>query len=318
MKADVFLLKSQRDLYAEIAASLTSQLYERIEVRRRELDDDYSEDSAVDQHAIGKDYLDLLKASMIKSGDFTVQMEDHHGNWVYMGNHSRGEYFLRLFRPSLTAIFPAVAIMGRMVMVPHAIRAAFDSPSDFSYLFKPLDLQGVLLVDFQDARGVRTAVSTASRQLKAEIATLCRQYMSLRRIPAPDVQGLTWLSELLGISLGFVEKYRDEILVPAPQLAATITSGAVRMGRPSRVVLELEAKDAVGNVRVQVRAPARTLRAQVVEYLDFSPGRSTVQNVPFEVTARTPPYCPIEIIVVVERPQQLSLVLPPVLLDVTD
>ena len=317
MKAQLFFLTGQERLRDEIASLLREHIYRDLQVDLQAIGDNYSKASTDEEHRVFKSYLYLLKASMVKVGDFKIIVADSEGNWVYVYLEEKSEQYLRLAQSSLTSVFPAVAIMDRMVLVPQGIHSAFDYSSEFSFLTKPLDQQGVLLVDFQDSKAIREGIQKVGVQLKAEIAQLCRQHMFVNKILHPDLDDL---ARLLKIDKRFLEQYRDQIFVSSVKLIPRIVSGPVLLEKRSRVVLEIhnESEEALERVRVQVRAPAGTLmKASVAEYLDFSVGKANTQKIQFEVFPHARPYCPLEVMFMLDEASQKYVSFPiPVILSV--
>jgi hypothetical protein len=321
MKAKIFYLNQQQNLFGEIARLLKQYVYADIDVLPQNINDMYPDILMNDQELfITQSYANLLMASMVKVDDFKVYVEDRYGHWWYMG-HLGGyvgyeDHVLRIARDSIASLFPAVALMDRMVLLPQGIYEAFDKSRRFSYFPKPLDLQGVLLVDFRDHRAIEEAVRQVGAHLKIEIAKLCRRYMAVNRILQPDFDDLT---KILRIDKRFFEQYQSEIYTPPVKLIPKVVSDPVQLAKRSQVVLEIqnESEVAVGRVRVQVRAPSGTLTAPVAEYLDFSAGNKQIQTIRFEVIPSMTPYCPLEVLFVPDELGQMYTTFPiPVVLEV--
>jgi len=296
LKAQIFSLESQDRVRRLIETLLRSDFYQRISVEHLIYDDN---DKANAQRT-GRSYLGLMKASTITVGDFTIETEDEAGHWGYYWDDSLvKKHFLRLSDELKTGVFPAVAIMDRMVMVPKGIHRAIDAPTDFSYLFRPLDLQGVLLVDFEDEEAIRRAILRVGGQIGAEIVSLGLRHMSVQGALTPDLEDL---SQLLNVHLDFLQELRREILRPLPHLMPRVTSEPVRLLRGSQVTLEIrnDSGYALGTVRVQIRAPRRVMEAPLVRHLDFSSERTAHRIIEFEVVPQTIPYCPLEVLVLLD------------------
>jgi hypothetical protein len=204
-----------------------------------------------------------------------------------------------------------------MVMVPLGIHEAIDAPTDFAYLFRPLDLQGVLLVDFQDTEAVRRAILTVGAQIRAEIVSLGLRHMSVQRTRAPDLEDL---SRLLNVHVDFLEELRQEILRPLPHLMPKVTSKPAILLRESSVTLEIrnESEYALGTVRVQIRAPSSVMKVPLVRHLDFSSDRPKHQTIEFEVVPKTIPYCPLEVLVLLDDTTHDPMPPIPLILDVME
>lgn len=295
MIARVFYLpESQRELRMRIEALLRQYVYNDIQVERSEIDEDYSDSSSlqVQQHAA--DYLYLLKASMIRDDDFNIQVVHKTGSWSYLGGYdSRARYNMRLPSTLMEFALPAVAIMDRMVMVPQGMDQELQDPLQFPWFFRPLDLQGVLLVDFSDEDSVREATRKVGLSLKSEIARLCTRHMLTRKLPNPD---FVELSRLLAVDERYLEQHRSLFVKPPTvRLHPRITSGATRRDRRSRVSLEIhnDSEVTVERLCVQVEAPSDARNTLVKRFLDLAAGeRATIS---FELTPRATPFCPLEV-----------------------
>jgi hypothetical protein len=269
---------------------LRQNLYDDIEVLTYPMADSDRESAQA--------YLKLLRASLIKADDFRIAVEESNKQFWYLGDEPASWYraALKLPREKMSALFPAVAVLDRMVMLPQDFQRAFDSSVEVSFFPKPLDLQGVLLVDFKDERAVSEAVRQVGAEIKAEIAKLCRRYMFVNDLTneRPDFYEL---SVMLKVDQRFLEQDHGEIFRHSVKLTPRIVSGPARLLRKSKVILEIqnESEDEIGGVTIQVRAPSDSLKSAISEYMDFSPGKPSTQKIQFEVTPSALPYCPLEV-----------------------
>jgi hypothetical protein len=298
VKAQVFTLSAQEALRLAIAKSLRS-IYDDVEIQHHIYEND--------PRRIGQKYLDMLRASAIGVGTFTVEVEDQFGYWRYwdylVSDVERADHFLRLPHEAKERIFPGVAIINRMVIVPQGMRDALDVPSDFVYLLKPLDLQGVLTVDFAAKNAVSDAVTRVGAEVRREIVSLARRQMATHRIPSPDFE---YLSILLDVHIRFLRDLRDEIQTPSPRLTVEIASGPALLNRISPVEIEVanESKHPAGFVDIQVRAPFNGVYEPPTRYtdrLDFSSSATNRHTMAIEILPRTTPYCPLEVLFVFEE-----------------
>jgi hypothetical protein len=308
LKAQIFFLKDQRNVSRQIESLLRSHLFQDIEVEHRI----YDNQDAAGTRKIGKSYLELMRASTVKVGDFTVEAAYEDGSWGYYWDQEE-EYLLRLPRELMSMVFPAVAVMNRMVIVPREIHKAFDAPTDFAYMFKPLDAYGVVLADFDGRDAIRRAVLRVAAQIRAEVVGLCRRHMSLQGTRSPDLEEL---ARLLDVDQEFLEDLKQEVIRPFPYLDAHVTSGPLRLRKSSRVRLTVryESPSAPGMVRVQIRPPAAK---PLVHYIDFSSEKTADQVIEFDVVPKTAPYFPLEVLFFLEDAADDTV--PPIalILDVT-
>ncbi len=314
MKAQIFSLKGQVSLRRDIQDLLEDHLYRKIEVEHKIFDDEERDQDAVLE--TGRIYFRLLAASMVRVDDFSLEVEDTLGKWGYWGyTGERGEYFVRLGERLRTKVFPSVAVMDRMVMVPDGIHEAFDVPMGFSYLFRPLDLHGVLLVDFDDKKAVEDAIVTVAAQLGQEIVSIGRRHMYVRKIRTPD---LVDLGELLHVAGDYLDRLKAEIVKPVPKLALDAVGQTVRLEAWSTVALEVrnESDYQLGAVRAQIRGPRNTIRGSFAQYLDFSSGDAEDRTLRFEVRAQAAPFCPLEVLFLSDDAVQGFTFPIPLILDV--
>jgi hypothetical protein len=316
MKAQIFYLAGkQKALSGEIAALLRRIVYGDLTVEELAVPDRDPEGADEDARWAAQTYVDLLKSSMVKVNDFTISVEDPEGPPWYMGYEGPTAVILK--KESLTSILPAVAVMGRMVMLPKGIQEALDCPTGFSCFPKPLDVQGVTLVDFRDAQSRLNAVQQVEAQVSSEIVSLCRRYMFMNKIRQPEFDD--GLAEMIGVEKNYLELHRDEILEVSVELEPKVVSGPVRLGQQSRVVLEVRKppEKALGQVSVQVTGPSDTMAEPKVCHLDFSAGDADARQIEFDVTAWAHPFCPLEVIF---EPSEATDACPPfpipVILDV--
>jgi hypothetical protein len=290
MNAQVFYLESQESLYRRISSLLKSHIFddEGVDIDRRIISDDYTKEES-------QEYLRLLKASMISTHDFTLLVEDSEGNWSYMGYDTRpkGARVLRVLRKSIVSMFPAVAVMDRLVMAPKGIHDALTA-ENFTWMLKPLEMGGVLLVDFEEPNSVGDGARQVGIRLGIEIAKLCRRHMLMNRSLSPNFETL---SKLLKIDKKYFEKHREEILESMVKLRPEIVSGPARVGKQSGVIVDIhnESKKDLEDVRVQVRAPKGALAAPVVNTLNFRASGEVAQKIQFEILPAAVPYCPLEV-----------------------
>jgi len=291
MNAQVFYLESQEDLYRRISSLLKRHIFddEGVDIDRRTIkDDDYTSEE-------GQEYLRLLKASMISTHDFTLLVEDSEGGWSYMGYDTipKGARLLRVLRKSIGSVFPAVAVMDRLVMVPKGIHDALTA-ENFTWMLKPLEMGGVLLVDFEEPNSVGDGARQVGIRLGIDIAKLCRRHMLMNRSLSPNFEAL---SQLVRIEKKYFERHREKILECMVKLRPEIVSGPARLGKLSGVIVDIrnESKQDLEDVRVQVRAPKGALAAPVVKTLDFRAGGEAAQRIQFEILPNAVPYCPLEV-----------------------
>lgn len=291
MKAEIFYFNNsiQQKQCVEIASALRRHVYKQISPSEFVIKVD---DKKADKHL--KRYLNLLKASTIKTSNFDIVIrDDRWKNYSYMGGHKTSPgHYLQLFHRSMPAIFPAVIVWNRLMMVPQNMHEAVED-HNVNWFLKPLDQEGVVLVDFQDKKAIDKAAEQVGLQLKQEIGKLCSRYMLARKILNPDFEELAGLLE---IDVGYLEENRSAVMNAIVQLVLINTPDPVTLGESSDVTLELrnESENAYGSVHVRIRAPKDTVIVPESQFIEFSKAQKAVLK--FKVTAKRGPFCPLEIL----------------------
>lgn len=323
MKATVFHLDVQDALYKSIERLLRQTVYDAIEIERRVIPNSYNNMSGSVVHDACRSYLQMLRACMIRVEDFRIVVGNPPFNWCYLGYEGSKpgdldtKRFLRISGDNLNAIFPAVAINDRMVMVPGGFHDAFDGSTALPFFLRPLDLQGVALVDFAQSEFLRQEIQQIGQYIEREIVQLCARHAQARKIQRPD---FGQLSELLKLDLAYLEQHQEKIMASLIRMTLVVRSDPVTLGSKSRVVIEIS--EGTGNslkrVRVQVKGPKGAIREPVASILDFSRANDPLQMLTFDVVAKAAPYCPLELRFESDRSTEAYAAFPiPVILDVT-
>ncbi len=295
MKAHVFILQGQDALFKEIKALLEDEIYRNIEVERMEIDPKYGQSSGSVMHERCRMYLHLLRASFVASNPFEVVVKnDRETHWCYLGYQAEfGGYCFELKHMQMTALFPAVGIMDRLVMLPEEFHRNLDVyPRTFLSLPKPLNLGGVELVDFHVEGTVKHAVNRVAVQLKREWKNLCHRHMGVHRLFKPDYEEL---SRLLNVDSLFLKS--SNVFSPDVRLDVSVVPGKVVEDALSRVVLELrnEGGRPLRNIRIRVRAPSGALASPVSQTCDLLPPEPV--RLELELTPKAAPCCPLEVFI---------------------
>jgi hypothetical protein len=322
VKATVFHLEKQDALYRSIERLLRQTVYEAIEIERRVIPNYYHELSESSVHDTCRSYLRMLRACMIRVEDFRIVVGNVPYSWCYLGYEGYGDLetnnFLQISLDNLNAIFPAVAINDRMVMAPSGLHDAFDGSSALPFFLRPLNLQGVALVDFAQAAFLRQEMQQIGQHVEREIVQLCARHAQVRKIQRPD---FGQLSELLKVDLSYLEQRREKIMGSLIRLTPVVRSGPVTLGSKSRVVMEIS--EGIGNslkrVRVQVKGPKGAIGESAASVLDFTSANDPLRTLTLDVVAKAAPYCPLEIRFESDDSTEAYAAFPiPVILDVLD
>jgi hypothetical protein len=299
MKAAVFYLDSQDNYYRGIRLALEKCIFSGIDIDRYVISSSYSRASEQREHEACRLYLRMLRACMIRVEDFRIVVGNPPYSWCYLGYESDSEYLfadrvLSISRENLGAIFPAVAVRDRMVMVPAGIHDALEGATRLPWFLKPLDLHGVALVDFAEPSFIRDEMEQVGRQLEHEIVRLCARHAQMTSIQRPEFDEL---AKLLAIDISYLKQHEEKIVASLIKMKPRVLSDPVRLGEASPVVLEIS--ESSGNtlkqVQVRVKGPRGTLEDPVGATLDFTADDPDSRLLRFVVTAQVRPYCPLEV-----------------------
>lgn len=299
MRAAVFYLDTQENYYRNIKRALEECIFSGIDIDRYVISSTYSLESEQREHEACRLYLRMLRACMIRVEDFRIVVGNPPYSWCYLGHESESERLfasrvLSISRNRLGAIFPAVAVMDRMVMVPAGIHDALEGNARLPWFLKPLDLQGVALVDFSEPSFIRDEMEQVGRQLEREIVKLCARHAQMANIQRPEFDEL---AKLLAIDISYLKKHEEKIMASLIKMAPRILSEPVRLGQASPVVLEIteSSGNTLKQVQVRVKGPRGTLQDPVGATVDLTAGDPGSRLLRFDVTAQLLPYCPLEV-----------------------
>jgi hypothetical protein len=317
MKTRIFILEGQIALAKSISSMFRDEIHRDIDVEYVEIDPKYNRDSDLQMHYQCRDYIRLLRTSFIVSNLFDIVVKnDWETQWCYFGLGYAGDfggYCFELKHMQMTALFPAVAIMDRIVMLPEEFHTRLSAhPRTFLSMARPLELGGIELVEYQAAGALKQAVQRVAAQLRREWRGLCHRQMAIRQLFKPDFEEL---SRLLKVDFGILES--NKLFSPDISLGASVVAGKAIEGTLSHITLELRNSGdrALRNVHVRVKAPIGTLVSPFSKMVDLLPPQAA--SIEIELTPSIAPCCPLEVFVDYEdEPLDMQSVQIPVLVDV--
>jgi hypothetical protein len=308
MKAHVFILQGQKQsLYKEIKLLLEDEFCRSIEIECIEIDPKYGRRSSDAMHKSCRDYLNFLRASFVViSNSFEIIIKnDQETDWYYLGySYSTPPYgyCFELKHMQMTSLFPAVAIMERIVMLPEEFYQNTDvHPRTFLSLPRPLNFSGVELVDYHDKGTIKHAVSRVAAQFKQEWKNLCHRHMGIHGLFKPNFEELSRLLHVDSLLLESSSLFSSDV-----NLKVSVVEGQAVEGTLSHVVLEISNKEeeeggnkkggrALKNIRIRVRAPSGALASPVSEMCDLLPPEPA--RLELKLTPKTAPICPLEVFI---------------------
>ncbi len=316
MNAKIFFLKESQTKDCDfIATMIRKHVYWDIDIDRLDIGmDENSDFRRSEDYKRLKSYSYLLKRCIVNSmamdkanefmkQDFNIILKlDNTSLWYYIEtsgySYVNDESWLEIYYRELNSIFPAVAIMDQMVILPYKIEDAFARHSDegiFSWCTRPLDLGGVLLVDFEDRESIENAIQQVSLRIKSRIGKLSARHMMVRGIKEPDFEEL---SKLLNVDQQFLYLNKDEITCKKAKITVVVRSKPVKVDKTSRITIEIgnESEIPLGHVRVKVKAPQGALSGLVAKTLDFSISEPEPKSIDFDLHPAVVPYCPLSVL----------------------
>lgn len=295
--ASIFYLPEQFDLIESIRSLLRENVHPDLDVRPVEIDPKYGKDSDKDMHKRCREYVDFLRASLVTSDPFAVVIKnDLETWWCYMGliNSVAAPtgYCFELKNSEMTALFPALVLMNRIVMLPEQFDGAVNKhPRTFLSLTRPLNFSGLELVDYSSKLETRLAIGRIADQFRGELRSIIHRQKFVRRLHSPDYDELSSIVKEKASILRLHDIPSSEIRIDAR------VEGRAVEGTPSPIsvlVTNLGVRT-LKNVRVRVRAPKNALTSSVSVMASLEPPDAI--KVDFEIIAKVAPLCPLEIFV---------------------
>lgn len=297
--ACVFYLEGVQD---KLCTTLCSMLEESLKVRidkssRLAIPRDYVSGSSNKAHDVGRAYLEFLRKSVDKSGEFRIVLRDSREKWSYLGHAIEGNNYLDLYAKDLELILPAVVMLQRMVLLPCSIIKAFSChPPEFNWLPRMLEMWGARLVDFSDTEWVSDEINAIATYVKEIIVSRCREQMALRSVKNPNFDEL---KNLLKVEESFLKSLLEESDAASwPDVTAEVVGDPLPAGKRSQVNVVLKAKTErpLGRVRVQFGVATGTEVSPKSTVVEFSSNSDETQTFSFELVPSVAPFCPVELL----------------------
>ena len=293
--AIIFYLPDQLNLSETIRSLLRQRIHADLEVSLVAIDPNYRESSEEHEHRRCREFIDFLRASLIASDPFAVVVKnDLETQWCYLGKINsapdRAGYCFELKHKEMTALFPALVLMNRIVMLPEEFDGKLNKhPKKFLSLTRPLDFAGLELVDYRSDSEVRLAIDRVAEQFRRELKSVIHRQKLVRRLSAPDYE------ELAGLVKEKVAVLKAYECSPEVILTSHVKGRAVE-GIPSRISVEVvnEGTRSLQNVRIRVRGPKGALASSVSKMVDLLPKAAV--TVEFDLTPAVCPGCPLEVL----------------------
>jgi|WetSurMetagenome_2_1015567.scaffolds.fasta_scaffold133918_2 hypothetical protein len=308
MKAKVFYIAGDQDKIFKDLAHLLRNVYENIQVVGYPIDKNVGRTTwNKELHANCEEYVRLLRKAVLTINDFSIVLKQRQdpANWFYLGyeyNKSESLFtkYLELYNDKIVSIFPSVAILNRMIILPKGISDLFAKEkfrdAKFDYLFKPFELQGVRLIDFEykNPEEIKDHFIDIHNQLKNEIKQYFARYNQQVSVPKPD---LGRLFELLDIDSSYFLLNKKEFETQNINFDIVTKSSSLRVNSKSKVKLRIENKShgiKINSVNLELTGPKDCLNAPISKSIVFDKTTHSCE-VEFEIKPITSPWLPIEL-----------------------
>jgi hypothetical protein len=313
MDAEIFFLDGQESSVALLKELLSSHFYAGLRVTLCKFE---PSSYAQDADDIGRRYAKLLLASIPPEAGLKLSLTHLEA----FGHHSYIEVYYvlgypafryggrRIFRESeFVYFFPAVAIRNRMVLIPEGLRAQLRMAEPGAPP-NPIEMGGVLEVNFKDEPRLREAVSQAGQRLRSDFLQEVRAYASYQSLKEVN---LPKLAQDLGVDLGFVEHSLKTEAIKAlfyKTLTCQFDRDKIQFNRWNKLTLTIrnDSDVALSDMGVEVSGPAQIRPTHIQTQV---PPHSSAQ-VSVAVSAEEAGDFPLEIVFVLPGDQLLTDWLP--------
>ena len=295
MKVKIYYMKSQKKLCQDISSLLRSLVYKDVKIIEVEIEDNYNTASNDQMHSKCKEYLGLLKASILKIGDFSINVRDdgfkhqfYFGHWYTSSNN-----FLDLEPSHFKDLFPAIAVLDRFAILPEKVTEVLEShPRNFLWCPKPLELGGVEFVDVQDSNSWHNAISKLNTILRSELQKLCCRYIMVKKLQNLDFDVL---SSWLDIDKNYLLQNEHDIQLKAAIFEVKVLSGDVFLSQKTIATIEIQnhSNYSLKQINIKVIGPYQTLPMPVSEFVNIKEGDAA--KIQFMVIPMAVPFCPLEV-----------------------
>jgi len=273
MNAEIFCHYDQEARVQSIESRLPKLVYSGIKVTRLEAAKRPGLWDKTGAYSKAARYVQLLLAAIPPDRGLAMGVQD-----LYYGFYMYSQYFgqYRNFQEEgARELFPAVAVNDRMVLVPHQLGKRLTG-SDGISLFRPLEMGGLLEVDFDQPESIDRALLKIGDMLRTEAVQMVRQYSSYH--PNIDIN-VSEMARELGFETPFLEealKRQARQSVFYGDLTCEFTETHFPMNRWTRVGVKISNSSDVGlhGLSVGIKGPVRILPEGIETNV---PAKSSVQ-----------------------------------------
>ncbi len=308
MKAKIFYIAGDQDRIFKDLVHLLRNVYENIQVVGYPIDKNIDKNTwDKEVHSYCEQFIRLLRKSILTINDFSIviKRKTDTENWFYLGyEYNKFESlflkYLELYNDKLVSIFPSVAILNRMVILPKSISELFAKEKfrdpKFDYLIKPFELQGVKLIDFnyRNPEDIKDHFVDIHHQLKNEIKQYFARYYQQIAVPRPN---LGKLFELLDIDRSYYLLNQKEFDTQNINFIIETDSSSLKKDRKSKVRLKIINRCTgieLNTIHLELKGPSECLAEPISKNIVFDETDASC-HIEFDIKPITGPYLPIEL-----------------------
>jgi hypothetical protein len=260
MKAEIFHAPGQEDAELRIRNLVSSRIFPSIEVVAHPLSGgpgDFETQNRMRE--LAERYIRLLQASIPPATRLQLGLsgDSAYGFYTYSDYH----YHTSVFQDGFGRLLPALAIQDRMMLVPLGLSTQLTGTYVRLSIFRPLEMGGVMEVDFNDDAQLEGAVSKVGEKLRTEMIQEFRAYASYGRRKEID---FVELAQKLGVDWRFLEdslRERAQEMTFYSQLSCRLSLESLAAKTWTQVCLTVVNDSDIGLTRlaIEVAGPVQIL-----------------------------------------------------------
>lgn len=260
MKADLFYLDYQEPLVQDMESLLQKHVFANLTLVPHKID----LGSQYQALGVGRRYIRLLNAALPSEMTLNVGYFEAFGHRLYIELYTTFnpytsysyDFYYTPNRPDLMYFFPAVAVNGRMAVVPSGMKAQLHLESDSSP-FRTAEIISVVEADFSQKLSVEQGLAALARRVRAEFLLDLRSYASHHRWQEID---LARLARDLEVSHDFIASMIGPgalALSNYDLIRCSVDRERIPFDRWSKLILTArnESESDLGGLRVLVSGP---------------------------------------------------------------
>lgn len=311
MKAEVFYMADQESIVSGLRKALREHLYSGLELIEHKI----APSGGMDVIEAGRQYVKLLAAAINPETGLQLGLTylENYGHSFYVHVYYPFFYFGKEgFRKEfqenqLLTLFPALALRNRMTLVPEGLGSTLDVDGrDRLSPFNPLEMGGVIEVNFNDPHKVAEAADRAAQAARAD---LIREMQAWGNYRSKDEIDLPTMASKLEVDAGFLDDlFKAHRGTFYRQFTCDLAPHKIPFGRWTKISLSItnHSEAPVSELQVKISGPVEIRPARI--QLDVPAGLTQMVPVSLKPTDRGE--FPLEVVLTLPAEQAFSQWLP--------